>query len=187
MKHIIWKAYWNYENEEKWLNEMSAKGMSLSDYSWCRYVFEDTQPSQYTYRIELLKNRPSHPDSRSYIYFLEENGIEHVTSYMRWIYVRKNTSEGPFDLYTDTDSIIQHYRRIYTLWNTMMYIELIVGFVNISIGIINLNIGEQLGNFSNGNLVIGTITTALGLLFMRLGVPLKRKIKKLEQEKTIRE
>lgn len=187
MKHIIWKAYWNYEKEEKWLNEMSAKGLSLTDYSWCRYVFEETQPNQYTYRIELLKYSPSHPESKSYINFLEENGIEHVTSYMRWIYVRKKTSDGPFDLYTDKDSIIQHYRRIFTLWNTMMYVEFIVGVMNLFTGIANLKIDEQLGNFSNGNLVIGTVTTILGLLFLRLGLPLRRKIKKLEQEKLVRE
>lgn len=33
MKHIVRKAYWNYEKEEKRLNEMSAKGMALTDYS----------------------------------------------------------------------------------------------------------------------------------------------------------
>ena len=29
MKHIIWKPYWNYEKEEKWLNDMSAKGLAM--------------------------------------------------------------------------------------------------------------------------------------------------------------
>jgi len=26
MKHVVYKAYWNYENEEQWLNSMSAQG-----------------------------------------------------------------------------------------------------------------------------------------------------------------
>ena len=31
MKYIVRKAFWDYEKEEKWLNEMSAKGW-LTDY-----------------------------------------------------------------------------------------------------------------------------------------------------------
>ena len=41
MKQVVWKAYYNYEKEENWLKEMSAKGMALISYSWCRYVLED--------------------------------------------------------------------------------------------------------------------------------------------------
>ena len=42
MKHIVYKPYWDYEKEERWLNDMAAKGLALSDYSWCRYAFEET-------------------------------------------------------------------------------------------------------------------------------------------------
>jgi len=47
MKHIVRKAYWDYEKEEKWLNAMSAKGMALTDYSWCRYVFTETPCNEF--------------------------------------------------------------------------------------------------------------------------------------------
>jgi hypothetical protein len=61
MKHIVWKAYWNFEKEEKYLNEMSSKGLALTDYSWCRYVFEEAPRGEWVYRIELLENYPTHP------------------------------------------------------------------------------------------------------------------------------
>lgn len=102
--HIVHKAFWDFEKEEQWLNTMSARGLALSDYSWCRYVFADTPENRYIYRIELLENLPTHPESMAYLRFLEENGVECVASYMRWVYLRKNASEGPFDIYTDIDS-----------------------------------------------------------------------------------
>lgn len=39
MKKVIYKAYYDYEKEEKWLKEMSAKGLALINYSWLRYTF----------------------------------------------------------------------------------------------------------------------------------------------------
>ena len=187
MKHIVWKAYWDYEKEEKWLNEMVAKGMVLTSYSWCRYVFEETSYNQYIYRIELLNHMPTHPESIAYLRFLEENGVECVASHMRWVYLRKDASEGSFDIYTDIDSKILHYKRIYTLWNALMLVSFISAILNLLIGIINLNIGEVLGDFSYGNIVIGLYLLPIGLLSFKLGQPLRKKIKKLEQEKIIRE
>lgn len=187
MKHIIWKAFWDYEKEEKWLNEMAAKGMTLYNYSACRYVFEETSSNQYIYRIELLNNMPTHPESIAYLRFLEENGVECVASHMRWVYLRKNASEGSFDIYTDIDSKIIHYKRIYTLWNTLMFVVFISAILNLLIGIINLNIGEVLGDFSYGNIVIGLCLLPICLLAFKLGQPLRKKIKKLELDKIIRE
>lgn len=80
---------------------MSANGMTLIKYTWCRYVFIETPKSEYTYRLELLERMPSHPKSIAYIEFLKEAGIEYITSYMRWIYLRKKSSEGAFDIYSD--------------------------------------------------------------------------------------
>lgn len=53
MKYVIWKAYWNYEKEEKWLNEMASKGLAFTSYSWYRYVFEDAPAKEYIYRIRV--------------------------------------------------------------------------------------------------------------------------------------
>ena len=187
MKHVIHKAMWDYEKEERWLNEMSAKGLAMTDYSWCRYVFTDAPSGQYIYRIELLENLPTHPESLAYLRFLEENGVEFVASYMRWVYLRKPAADGPFDIYTDIDSKINHYRRINLVWTVMMIAEFIAGGMNIAIGIINLNIGERLGNFSYGNLTIGIAVSLLGVMFLLLGAPLRKMIKKLRQEKAIHE
>ncbi len=51
MIHVVRKLFWDFEKEEQWLNEMSAKGMALTHYSWCKYVFTDSPKNGI--RIEL--------------------------------------------------------------------------------------------------------------------------------------
>ena len=135
MKTIVRKAYWNYEKEEKWLNEMSAKGFALTDYSWCRYVFSDCEPGEFVYRLELLENLPSHPESLKYIRFMEENDAEYVASYMRWVYFRKKVSARAFDIYSDIESKIKHYQRIIRLFSVIAFGNLVAGGSNVYIGI----------------------------------------------------
>lgn len=181
MKSIIRKAYWNYEKEEQWLNEMASRGLALTDYSWCRYVFEDSNPGEYIYRIELLDNIYSHPASQSYLRFMEESGVEHVASYMRWVYFRKKTSDGAFDIYSDVDSKIKHYQKINLLWTVLACSQLAVGVSNITIGCLAWD-----GLFS-ANLTLGCIISVIGLMFLAIGHPLRKKIRKLKNERVVRE
>jgi len=187
MKYIVRKAFWDYEKEEKWLNEMSAKGLALTDYSWCRYVFEETPQSEYTYRIELLENLPTHAESIAYIKFLEESGIEYVSSYMRWIYIRKKSSDGVFDIYSDADSKIKHYKRVNTLWSTLMWSDFAIGLSNIITGVKDVDKTNIWNSLKHINLFSGIFLVIVGLLFFRLGSPIRKKIRKLQQEKIISE
>lgn len=183
MKTIIKKAYWNYEKEEKWLNEMSAKGLALTDYSWCRYVFTDAHPGEYIHRIELLEYLPSHPASQEYLRFMEENGVEHIGSYMKWVYFRKKASDGAFDIYSDIDSKIKHYQRIAWLWLTTACAELLIGVPNIFVGTMSL----LQHNITVLNLLGGSICVCMGIGMLALSHTFSRKIKKLKKEKTIME
>lgn len=114
MRYTVHKLFaaWDFEKEEQWLNEMSAKGLELVSIGWCKYIFKDGNKNEYKYRIELLENLPAHAESISYIRFLEDMGIEHIGSFFRWVYFRKKTQDGDFDIYSDIDSKIKHYRRI---------------------------------------------------------------------------
>ena len=58
MKKVVFKPYWNYENEEKWLNQMVREGWALCDYSWNRYTFEPCEKGEYVYCIDLLEKQP---------------------------------------------------------------------------------------------------------------------------------
>lgn len=184
-QQVVKKIFWDYEKEEQWLNEMSAKGWMFSAYSFRKYVFTEGPKNKYTYRIELLEQVPNHPKSVEYIGFLEQSGVEKVAEYSRWVYYRRETAEGPFDIYSDLDSKINHFKRIHILWLTVMMVELIIGSLNIFLGIVNTNNGA--GSIAITNLIIGGLLLLLGLFFWVLGGPLRRKIGRLQQEKEIRE
>jgi hypothetical protein len=184
MKYVIRKAYWDFEKEEAWLNQMAAKGMALIDYSWCRYLFEDCKNGEYIYRIELLENLPSHPESQAYIRFMEESGVECVATYARWIYFRKKAADGPFDIYSDRDSMITHYKRINALWITLAVTEILVGMINVLYGIWTLINGRNIGSTNIGASIL---VLSLGVFFLVMALKTGKKIKKLMQEKLIRE
>lgn len=172
MKQKITRLFLDFEKEEKWLNEMSAKGLNFVNYSFPRYSFEEGKPGEYTYRLELLEQFPSHAESKAYIKFMEENGIECVDTFFSWAYFRKKTSDGPFDIYTDRSSRIKHYKRIATL------IGLVVIF--------NFAYGLFFG-ISLKNPLLSILNLAVAGLLIPLLLRFWKKIKSLEAESKIHE
>ena len=127
-----WFWVWEFDKEERWLNEMAAKGLALVGVGFCRYAFEACIPGEYQVRLELLENQLQHAESRQYIRFLEETGVEQVGNYFRWVYFRKKTADGPFDLYSDLDSRIKHLKRIIALVLPISGANLCIGFGNLT-------------------------------------------------------
>lgn len=179
MRHRIHKMFfaWDFEKEEKWLNSMSARGMHLVDVGFCKYIFEDSISGEYSYRIELLKQFPTHQESAAYISFLEETGVEHIGSYMRWVYLRKKSNEGEFDLFSDIDSRIKHLKRILTLLLFLLPLEISSLGLNISTAIMGSTI----------NLICACLL-ALILVLLSMGIlNLFKKVQKLKKERILRE
>jgi len=127
MRKIIHKLFWiwDFDKEEKWLNEMSAIGLQLVSVSFGRYDFDEGQPGEYIYRMEMLKHFSSHPESERYIRFMEETEAEHVGSLKNWVYFRKKAGNGEFDIYSDVDSRIKHLEKIRNLTGICLSVELI--------------------------------------------------------------
>ena len=117
MIHTVRRLYfvWDFEKQMQWLNEMAEKGLHLKNVGFGRFDFEEGEPGGYVYRMEWLRYRPGSGESVSYIRFLEETGAEYVASFKHWVYFRKQTTEGAFDLFSDLDSRINHLKRLITL------------------------------------------------------------------------
>lgn len=176
MKKTIVKLYWawQFDKEEKWLNECSAKGLHLCDVGVCRYTFEEGTPGAYSHKLELLENWPTHPESVAYIRFLEDTGVEMVGSILRWVYFRKKTVDGPFDLFSDLDSRIKHLNRILMLFIPFMIIEFTIGTINVF--------------FSKTlNQSVGTLNIFLGFVFVYGIYVINKKKQKLKKERMIYE
>jgi hypothetical protein len=117
---VIHRLYVDFEKEERWLNEMAATGLDLVRYSWGTYHFEEGAPGEWIYRIELLPKDPRKPASKDYLDFMAAAGVQTVTTYMSWVYFRRPAAEGPFQLFSDLDSRISHYRRVLTLFGCLL-------------------------------------------------------------------
>ena len=115
------------ETEEVWLNEMAASGWALYKVGYCLYHFERTQPEEYIVRLEM-RDRDD-----AYISFLEETGAEYLGRVTKWIYFRRKSELGSFELFSDLDSRIAHLGRIATLLRILAYMNIFIGIFN-SIG-----------------------------------------------------
>lgn len=183
MKKVIRKLFFDYEREEKWINEMASKGLNFSDYSFPgRYLFEEGNPGEYAYKIELLKELPIYPESETYIRFMEENNIEHVSSYFRWIYLRSKEKESIKNLYSDYESRLQYHS------NIVKFIS-ITWLINFSAFIGNLGIG--IGNFIRLGMYFNLICSLVSLIVTIFVTPIllkeRKKVKLIKKQREIYE
>ena len=174
----------NYEKEEKWLNNIAAKGLAMTAYTFCRYTFEDCIPGEFIYRIEYLKHNINQPESIQYIRFMAENGVEHVDTHFRWVYFRKKSTNGDFKIYSDFTSQIQHYKRISNIWLIVGCMELCIGFSQIHMIIDSLRNGTQYWLI---HAEICAIVLSLGVILLCSWGYYIKKIKRLEREREIHE
>jgi hypothetical protein len=163
---------WEFEKEEKWLNEMSAIGLQLRGVGFCTYHFEDGIPGEYVYRLEMLDKWPSHAESVQYIRFLEDTGVEHIGSLLRWVYFRKKTNSDAFDLYSDVKSRISHLNRMLLLIGILTVVNLLN-----AINMLTSWIRSGLSVFPIIAILCLVILTLLGYGFIRIYTK-KRNLKK---------
>ena len=119
-----WFWVWDFEKEEAWLNEMAMNGWALESVGFCSYSFVRCEPAEYTVRLEM------HSFDENYIDFMKETGAEYVGRMLMWIYFRKKTADGVFDLFSDIDSKIGHLEKIAGILT-------VVGAANLMIGLMN--------------------------------------------------
>lgn len=119
-----WFWVWDYEKEEQWLNAMAMEGWTLVGVGFCTYRFRADAPGAYTVRMEM------HPPEAEYLRFMEETGAEYIGRIGQWLFFRKKTEEGAFEIFSDLDSRISHLERCGKVLTA-------VGAVNLGIGVIS--------------------------------------------------
>ena len=127
-----WYWVWEFEKEERWLNEMAMDGWALCAVGFCSYTFERCEPGEYTIRLEMRQR------DEGYVDFMRETGAEYIGRVVAWVYFRRKAEYGSFDLFSDLDSRIEHLARIAkTLW--------LIGLANLLIGAVNCFDGRSFG------------------------------------------
>ena len=175
MRQVIrkWFWAWEFDKEEQWLCDMAAKGKALVSARYITYEFEDSAPGEYAVRLEMLENSPDSEEGRQYIEFVESTGAEYVGRVMKWVYFRKKTADGPFELHGDNATRIKHLGGIIRLLKPLMAL-------NVGMGVYNLCIG--IGLNSVVNVVCAAASGAVAWLLYRGIVKLNEKKKQLDKE-----
>ena len=101
-KKTVFKLFfvWDFEKEERWLNEMAQEG----------WVLDNTGFSFYT--------------------FVKELGAEYIGGCVNWVYFRRKAELGSFELLSDIDSHLTHLSRIDRMLSLICLANLIIGVTN---------------------------------------------------------
>lgn len=168
MNYFIRKLIVDYENEDKWLNQMSAKGYAFVDYSFYKYTFTECLPSEYIYKVAIIDEKA--PER----HIMQDDDIEIVTSYKNKVYYRKKTAAGPLEIHNDNNYKLKHYEKLFTICYILTIMEIAIGLGNMIMSrnedfLFNIFVGSSI-------LLIG-----IGLLISMV-IPLYKKIKKIRKE-----
>ena len=159
-----WFFVWDFEKEEDWLNQMAMEGWALDQVGFCKYTFVQCEPGEYIVRLEM-RDRDD-----AYVSFMEDTGAEYVGRVFKWMYFRRKSELGQFDIFSDIDSKINHLKSIYRL-------TLLLGVANILIGF---------GNSLNATR-IGWLNLIVASVLMFGAGAMKGKIDYLNRERALRE
>ena len=121
VKKCFW--VWQFEEEERWLNTMALEGWVLDRVGLFGYEFLRCEPGEYTVRLEM------HDHDEAYLSFMAETGAEYVGRIVKWLYFRKKTELGAFDIFSDLDSRLNHLKRIGTMLRGVGLAVLVIGLV----------------------------------------------------------
>ena len=130
-----WYWVWDYEKEELWLNAMAQEGWALQRVGFATYYFEKTEPGGYIVRLECRKK------DEGYVSFVTDMGAEYIGRIAMWVYFRRKSELGEFELNSDLDSRIDQLTKIGRMLLGVGVGNLLIGLSNLrynGIGVINL-------------------------------------------------
>ena len=172
---IRWKYTFDKDEEQEWLNEYAQQGWAMVSFFIGMVTFAPCQPGEYIYQIDLLPGKGLMADNyEDYVIFMNEMGVEIVQRWARWVYLRKRAEDGPVEVYTDTESKLDLYRRIRALFLWGLVIEACCSVTGISTLI---RFPEDMFARCLAGLYIVIVA-----LFLRAVLQCTRKIRELERE-----
>lgn len=142
MSKKVYKVFFDaVEGQERWLNEMAAKGYRLTGATRLGYEFDRCEASEYQYKVEYVADK-SYQELKKYQEFLQEMGyrtfhknikLNYSLGKAQWrpyakgagmlatspgsinkelLILEKQSDGKPFELHTDTADLLGYYRSI---------------------------------------------------------------------------
>jgi len=113
---------------------------------------------------------------------MEESGAEPISTWYRWVYFRKRSEGGKFEIYNDIDSKMAYFKRLCALYFVIGIVELC--FALTMIGIIVYNFLSGVPQTALTIFVLG-LSSIVAVVCFNLWNLYRKKIKKLKQEKNV--
>ena len=128
MNKVIVKLFTldEFEKEENWLNEMSENGMELIKAGFIWYTFRPRDKAKYQYKIMFYDKAKSGPEWDDFMEILSESGIEVVSRYFNWLYLKKENDGTPFQLFNTVREELAHVNKIKQISTLLLIIESLV-------------------------------------------------------------
>lgn len=117
------RLYFDKDKESLWLNEMAAQGWAMTGFFAGLYTFEECEPGRYLYQVDFGDHFGT--VSENYSELMKDMDIEIVQCWGYWVVLRRKAVAGPFELYTDVDSQIEHYKKIRTMFKAVTIFEML--------------------------------------------------------------
>lgn len=130
------RLYYDKDKETQWLQRMANQGWALEEFFLGVYTFVPCEPGEYRCQIDFLENGA---DFEGYRQLMEDSGVEVICRWGRWVFLRKKVADGPFVLYTDTESLIRHYGNIRAFFRFFSALLLICFLTNLVNYLVNLH------------------------------------------------
>lgn len=125
------KFFLNFEKEEKWLNDMAAKGYVLTQKNF-GYRFRKTKPHKTVIKIDFrqFKTREDFEDYRA---LFEDSGWKHIagTKSSGTQYFKRISDEASEDIFSDSESKAGRYKRL-----AKMYFSLAIMYLPVFIALL---------------------------------------------------
>ena len=184
MSRVVWRAFADFEKEEAWINEQAAKGLAFTRYRLFRYTLEPCTPGEYIYQIQHVRDRRSQPDYANFVQYVESTGAKVVCRHKDWLFLRKKTAEGPFNLLRNIDSLLAHYRQLMSTWLILCILQFVLAAGYVYLQVFSMRQGEGWDWYYA---ILGAIWLATGVLVLIQRVRYQRKSAKLEKERALHE
>lgn len=102
----------DFDKEEQWLNEMSAKGLCFWRTNGVLYRFKECEPGEFIFQIDFDEKESS--TNEVYVVFRTSCGDQFVHQWKNKLYWKRAATDGPFE---SEDNVIAKLRMTNKAYN----------------------------------------------------------------------
>ena len=154
-------------NVKKWLNDMSSKGLMLErTEGFYTFIFRDGVSREYLYDVQLInKSRKNREKNNEYYESLKDMNIEVIDSVSEWVFFRRKSEHGDFNLECDPKMRLSYFR--YKVW----YIRVFTAMMLLMVLNFTHNYFQALEVAEEMQISIDKIYAEQGILLQNIAVP----------------